>query len=678
MLTNWLLFFVAVFSCALFLYVPGYLGARGVGFSGRMSVVAAPVVSIVLFCLIGIVFSKAGIISSGWSVLLCASLLCAAPFAVRVVMERKHVGLLGACGWDETCSRGASLAALYIAVSLVAAVFLYVMPLDGPDSYMQTYDNVHHYGLVQSFLSSGDWSSLDSALYLSDYDRSIVPFYEDGGYYPSAWHIAVAMVADIFGVSVPFASNAVNAAFAVFVYPIGMLALMSRIFGLDSKALWFGAVCTPAFSAFPWVLLLQWPLYPNFVSMSFFGASAVLFIEATSKGRTRIERIRCIAGFVLTIVAFYFAQPNTAFSVAIALIPYCAWRCADIADIVPGRFRGNAVVRVACSSAFLVFAAVVWFVLYKAPFLQGVINFQWDAVCSLPDAVAAALNLSQNTFIPQYALAAAVLLGAAGCLVRRECRWIACAYVLFGVVFVSTYGSEGVLKHALAGFWYTDYYRIAATMAIVGVPVAAYGLYGLWRAGAELAHRLGFSSESRFPAIAGAAILCCVFCLAVFSPSQGNVYSWLRANATAVGSTGAAVPLDVQEQCFIEEAKQAVGEDALLVNIPYDGSMYSYGADDTNLYYRYISGYGSEDEKRESEIIRERLRDVASDDEVKNALDSLDADYVLLLDEDEGVLRSNPDYKAEEWQGFEGITDETPGFEVVLAQDGMRLYHIVA
>ena len=206
----------------------------------------------------------------------------------------------------------------------------------------------------------------------------------------------------------------------------------------------------------------------------------------------------------------------------------------------------------------------------------------------------------------------------------------------------------------------------------------------LWRhtaftaCGAELAHRLGFSSESRFPAIAGAAILCCVFCLAVFSPSQGNVYSWLRANATAVGSTGAAVPLDVQEQRFIEEAKQAVGEDALLVNIPYDGSMYSYGADDTNLYYRYISGYGSEDEKRESEIIRERLRDVASDDEVKNALDSLDADYVLLLDEDEGVLRSNPDYKAEEGQGFEGITDETPGFEVVLAQDGMRLYRIVA
>lgn len=34
-------------------------------------------------------------------------------------------------------------------------------------------------------------------------------------------------------------------------------------------------------------------------------------------------------------------------------------------------------------------------------------------------------------------------------------------------------------------------------------------------------------------------------------------------------------------------------------------------------------------------------------------------------------------YKPEDWAGIESVTDETPGFEVVLADGDMRLYKIV-
>lgn len=676
MLTGWCLFFTAVIFCLMFLYAPGYLGARGCGFSGRTSVFIAPVVSTVLLCLIGIVFSKLGISATGWLVLTVMFVLCGLPFLAKALVERGRVGLLALFGWTgSSCLRSIALIALYAGVSFVATVFLYVLPLDGPGSYVQTYDNVHHYGLVQSFLSSGDWSALTSSLYLSDYDVSISPFHDDGGYYPSAWHIVAAVVADVFGVSVPFASNVVNVAFAAFVYPISMCGLISRIFARHRKAAWFGAVCVPAFSAFPWVLLLQWPLYPNFVSMSLFPVSMLLFVEATRRDCARADRARYMAGFVLTMIAFYFAQPNTAFSVAIALIPYCAWRCSDFAELMPARLKDRAAVRIAFALGFVVFAAFIWFALYKAPFLQGVINYQWDAVCTLPEAVESALNLSQNTHIPQYVLAGVVLIGVTGCFFVREYRWVAFSYVLFAVIFVSTYGSEGALKHFLSGFWYTDYYRIAAMMAIVGVVVATYGLFCIFTALLRIIHRAE-SKSGVLPAI-GAAV-CLAFAAAVFFPSDGNVYSWLRTNAANIGSSGPYVPFDKDEQEFVDEAREIVGDDELMINQPYDGSMYSYGGEDVNLYYRYISGYGDENETYASRMIREHLCDIASDPEVEKAVESIGADYVLILDESDAVLEANHDYVPEDWEGIERLTDDSPGFEIVLERGGMRLYKITA
>ena len=311
LLTNWLLFFfVAVFSCALFLYVPGYLGARGVGFSGRMSVVAAPVVSIVLFCLIGIDALEGGDRVHRVGRCFCVVPFVAAPFAVPVVMERRPVSdLFGACGWDETCSRGASLAALYIAVSLVAAVFLRSAPrrprLLHADSMTTCITRSCAELLARRAI--GRRSIPPCIFRLRPKHRSLLRRRRllsvrmayrrgDGGRYLrrlGSLHL----------------QNAINPAFAVFVYPIGMLALMSRIFGLDSKALWFGAVCTPAFSAFPWVLLLQWPLSIS-SRCRFSGPRRCCSLKTTTRA-ARVSSAYVVAGASVTIVAFYFRRSRT-------------------------------------------------------------------------------------------------------------------------------------------------------------------------------------------------------------------------------------------------------------------------------------------------------------------------------------------------------------------------------
>ncbi len=44
---------------------------------------------------------------------------------------------------------------------------MYILPMNGPESFVQTYDNVFHYNTVESFIQSGHWSILHVDAYLT-------------------------------------------------------------------------------------------------------------------------------------------------------------------------------------------------------------------------------------------------------------------------------------------------------------------------------------------------------------------------------------------------------------------------------------------------------------------------------------------------------------------------------
>ena len=64
------------------------------------------------------------------------------------------------------------------------------------------------------------------------------------------------------------------------------------------------------------------------------------------------------------------------------------------------------------------------------------------------------------------------------------------------------------------------------------------------------------------------------------------------------------------------------------------------------------------------------------DEEVRNTAKELDVHYVLQLENpaSSGVIGDN--YKMGTFRGVSEITDDTPGFEVVLSEGNMRLYKI--
>ena len=76
-------------------------------------------------------------------------------------------------------------------------------------------------------------------------------------------------------------------------------------------------------------------------------------------------------------------------------------------------------------------------------------------------------------------------------------------------------------------------------------------------------------------------------------------------------------------------------------------------------------------------MMRELLNSVSSDVGVVDSLKANNIHYLILLDagRSDGGLYSDP-YKESEWEGIASVTDETPGFKVLLSEDDMRLYEI--
>ena len=130
---------------------------------------------------------------------------------------------------------------------------------------------------------------------------------------------------------------------------------------------------------------------------------------------------------------------------------------------------------------------------------------------------------------------------------------------------------------------------------------------------------------------------------------------------------------------FVQEVRSLIPERSLIINEPDDGSVFAYGTQDLNTYYRYLRVYGEENETRQSKLIRTRLYRIASDEQVRAAVESIGAEYVLVLDQGE----SNEDRprlftyeNGKNWLGIELIRDDTPGLEKVLGRGDMRLYRI--
>ncbi len=684
----WFSFAASVLACAIILYVPGFFALKALKMPFLLSLACAPLVSVPLYCVMGIVYAACGVESSFSSVVAVSGVVFAvvmlAAVGFRQARHKEQVSEALA-QWDDARKWGVAL--LYVAVGVLVGTYVMVMSLDGPDSVIQTYDNVFHYNLMRAFADSGEWSLLSCSVYPAD--GNITAAVSQFGYYPAGWHVVGAAIISCLGVSVGVASNALNFVLIAVVFPLALCALMLALFQKKRfPVVVLGAFCCVAVAAFPWVLMLYWPLYPNSASLAILPAILACFIELFS-GRFARDRVLPLAATVLFgIISLGCVQPNSVFSAVIFLVPFCMYALGAHGSRSSaegrGRLRG-----VLAGVLFGVFVLIVWAVLFNLPFFQGVVTYYWAPVASSGQALFDVVSMKFMGFSAQPIVAALVVIGIVYTVVgARDVAWLSVSYVLACVIFiVAASMGDTFIKHFVAGFWYTDPYRVAAFAGVFAVPLVALGLYGLVCTVKKALTPLGEQRSKQIVVGGFSGVLVLAFVALAYFPatlfgreSVDTSFDELKQVSEAQNSIEAANPYDHAEAEFVQEVKDATPRDAVIINQPYDGSMLAYGLSDLNEYYRDISGYGGAGETDNSATIREGLARISTDEAVRKACVEEGASYVMVLEQNEEDQKTGafPTYQPDQWVGINSITDSTPGFEIVLAKDDMRLYRITA
>lgn len=663
----WLTFALAICLGVVVLYVPGYLVGRAVSLERFASVAVAPAFSVAALVILGIVLNAAHVRCDGWMLLLACAALCLLVYGVCC-------GLCGLRGCDGRTysSRNAVdskwvLVALYVGVAAVVSLVVFVHAMGDPVSFSRNDDTTVHLSVVRGFLDSGTFSTLNVTKYLD--------LWESGGYYPAAWHVVTAVVASLVGNQVALATNAMVFVVCVFVLPVGVLYLLRQLFPDNKLALYAGSLFSVAFCGCPWGFVVFGQLLSNLLSFALIpGALGLLIGGLNVSGPSKSG---FAVAYTCSMISVALSQPNGAFTLGI-------WSVAFAVSFLWGRHSDGRCSGKRAAIILCLVACAAWVLLFIAPPLQGVVTYSWKPTLSIPKAIVAGLLfMFTNREGVQPFLTVLVLLGIAKTLKDRRLRWLSVSYITAFSFYVIDVATDGFVKQLLTGFWYTDYYRTGAMTALFAIPLAVLGFAWLVKLGTSLIGKTRLGRQGSCGSRAMAVVLVVLLAVCQFAPmrfafGKTDVRPGLMKIHAEVSSRYSwEKGLTSEEDAFVKRVMSIAGRDCV-VNVPSDGSCWSYGVEGLNTLFRRSATAGPSGSEPYATVLRTKLCDYAASDEVRDAVEETGARYVMLLDDkscdDRTVVKLR--YKEEDWVGIESIAQDTPGFTLVLSEGDMRLYQI--
>lgn len=554
---------------------------------------------------------------------------------------------------------------------------------------------MHHLSLIWTMAQTGNYSSLSTSLYTSS---SVSPVLSSR-FHPAAFHALCATVISMTGAPTAMAENAFVAVVMFVIYPVGVFQLLRKISGQKTVVLG-GAFACLQICAFPWRLISWGPLFPYMLSMALVPLGFIVFVRALRSLLARSRRACAAAQCLVTLLAVFLAHPSGVFLMGIFLMFYIAqWIYLRVCPNNRNAASSHAH-RLRPMLLFLAACAVLWTIAFKLPMLQGLVSFNWKSTSTFSNALWALISLRLTDDNGQVIMPIILILGiwCAGTNKRRY-AWLLALAGFTAIQFLVSFVAGAPMKHFLCGFWYTDQHRIAANYGLAIVPLCALGFGRILE---QLQNRFAKGNEARQAKFLGAsgAVACAVlFFAALLTPTQGVVSSWqipmsttshsLPTDATIDSASlidmkydvNAEKSYDEDEKEFVDEALKTIDDGALVINIPNDGSCFSYALQRMNVYYHSVvlATGDSGNETQDSKVIRTKLNHISTDSEVQKAVADTGAKYVLILDKntmEPGGANILPPYEERVWEGIYSIEDSTPGFTTVLSRGDMRLYMI--
>lgn len=671
---SWLCFFGIVVAFVFVLYLPGIMLLRGANFSFAESVSLAPLLCIACYALLPIVYSGMGL-SCSWVNLF----LPVMAIGVMLYLWRRK---------KESCVNpgdGSILfckfACLYVALSSMLLLFFFYLKLGSPNYMIQGFDTLFHVNLVRSFLDSGAYNALGASLYL---DNQSMALFNDatGSFYPAAWHILIAQIMSMTpDISMEMTVNALNFTLAAVVFPLSVLSFLFSLFKEKKYVCLSGAICVLASFAFPWNLLLRGEQYPLLLSFALSPAvmSLLAYFSISLKGGAGRAAVRYLPLALAGFLALAFSQTSLLFSVFIFAVAFFVGEIYE-GDISISKKVGIRRGKNLVCGGIVVLAVLFWIAAYKLPFMRGVVSYQWDAFTVPAQAFVNALSMSfTQSSVSNILLGFLVLVGFFRVLLGGKGKWLLAPYCFAVVAYISAVATEGTIKHVLAGFWYTDPDRLGAMVSLFAIPLEALGLASILSFIAKLLKERGL----QFGRCKTSFLLACTL-IALFYPNYSlngvmeNVVTqngFMADRLRSISSTAFVSILDRNELAFSERVGAFVSEDTPIINCPDDGSAFLYGVEGMGMVYRRNYA-GSKTETQQSRLIREHLDEYAWNEEVREAVSSIGAGYVLKLRSPESGGANFHTYKSEDWHGVESINAQTDGFRLVMEDGEMELFEI--
>ena len=673
----WISFAASLFIGIGLLLLPGYLLGRLFLADRSVSLCISPLVSTTLYNGLAFLYALIDISCNLTSLVMIPAALLV--FCIFILNRKKKTSSPNIHITKIYCARPLktiklSWISLSILFSVLTAAFVtivfYISSIGTPDTYLSNYDNAFHLTHLRCFIDSGNYSSFS------------------GGFYPSAWHCLAALISSATGCSLPVATHAATLSCVLAAYPLGMCFLLCTLFPNSPRRTLLGSLFCCCTWFFPWKLILFGPLYPNLTSFSLMPAALALFIRLFGENEKSDSRLCELVLFLLSGIALVFAQPNTVFFSFIVAIPYLMFR---IRTIVANRYLKNSKMinsrfcGIVAEFLLLLLFLSIWIILMRSPLLEPLVSYERDVPYTFTSAIPKLLTFQFVMWRPQYLLCGILIFGLICLYFRSSCRWFFFSYVLVGFVYLVSAGVDGPLRSLVSGFCYNDYYRTAACVCIISIPIIAVGLdtlLGLIFKVTKIINKCGKSTSSNFSSVILIATISAFNYFPLFDIPRVSSWGFDSISyyvADEFTSKGNRYYSD-DEMSFVNKAKQICNSD-LVVNQPYDGSVFSYSLNDLNVLFPQLAF----DQEGDKEILKKGLSRISTDSNVASAAHRLSAKYVIQLDQGSGPTGMSLQatyypfsYDSSEWVGINEITDETPGFKLLLSEGDKRLYEILS
>ncbi len=662
---DWFVFSINYALAFLVLIVPGFLCVYPICRSVDRAICFAPAATLLLFAVCGVVLSEINF--KLYPVAFMAFSIIVST-AVALILCMLNGGLMSRVRCLYVSIRRENNKSLfwYLFIGTAFIVFMFLLPISGPKSFSTTADAGPHLNNIRAFVESGTYSTL----HVGENPASIT----SAGFYPASFHVFSAALTALPGCSVTMAANIMIALTCSVIYPLASRMLLSRVFDQKSLELKAGAFACLLNIGFPWAFLVWGQLDSNLLGFALVPVFVFTFWELLFP-RTSVPFLCRILSVILCAASLVVAQPNALFTGGIFCVPLIVRRVEDLRSN-SGILKHYNWLLLAC--VFIVIS-VIWVFAYRVPFMRSVVTFDWPNDASIIQALIASILLKCGRMFPcQFLLAPFVISGLYIAFKSDRFRPVAFLYLFVSFLFIASYTKGFPFQSLFSGFWYNDFYRMGAMAAMASVPLLCLSFVSIF----NLLNSADVLCSGRFLRVIP-AVASLIFVAILIHPSiQLPDGSWFD---TPFGSIKSGVErtyaknnvegIDFAEWDFIEECQKIVKND-VVINVPFDGSGMLYGATGMNVVYKNISAKQGQFQK--TEPIRLHLSDISTDASVRDMVSALKARYVLILDcnSPNGSIVPYAYHRRKAWAGILDINENTPGFELVLSREDMRLFRI--